>query len=111
MKSTQSRPPSRAAIPCSVWFGPVVSAGEERELIDHLKSAHGVGVCCWPRDAARIEHLAAAEVPRLLLVGSDTTPPAPAARQAWIVKSASNVEIHEVLVRLCTSADADNAAA
>ena len=101
MTVTQSNPPSAGAIPCSVWFGPVVTPAEERELIEHLVSEHGVGVCCWPRDAARVEHLAAAKVPRLLLVRSDAVPPALAPQQAWVDTAASNEEIHAALVALC----------
>jgi hypothetical protein len=111
MTANDDRPPSTAAVPCSVWFGPVVSPAEERKLIDHLKSARGVGVCCWPRDAERVEHLAAADVPRLLLVGSEATAPAAADRQAWIVISATNDEVHDALVRLTASADGESVAA
>ena len=91
-------------IPCSVWFGPVVSDAEERELISQLVSEHGVGVCCWPRDVVRVEHLAAAHVPRLLLVRSDAVPPAPAAEQAWVESSAGDDEIHDALVALSDEA-------
>jgi len=97
---TTTQPPS-PAIACGVWFGPVVSPAEERDLIAHLVVEHGVGVCCWPRDAARIEHLAAANVPRLLLVGPDSIPPAPAPGQAWVSTTARNDEIHDALVGLC----------
>lgn len=104
MTMTQSRPPSTPPhtrpIPCSVWFGPVVSASEERDMIEHLVADHGVAVCVWPRDAERVGHLAEAHVPRLLLVRSDGIPPAPAAQQAWVPTSASNDEIHTALVTL-----------
>ena len=96
-----TQPPSTPAIACSVWFGPVVSPAEERELIDHLVVEHGVGVCCWPRDAVRIEHLASAHVPRLLLVRPDSAPPAPAPGQAWVRTNAGNDEVHAALVALC----------
>src|ERR1700730_7093022 len=101
METSQGNPPGTRAIACSVWFGPVVAPAEERDLIDHLVSEHGVGVCCWPRDGARVEHLAAATVPRLLLVGPDTTPPASAPGQAWVRTSAGNDEVHAALVALC----------
>ena len=74
-----TQPPSATAIVCSVWFGPVVSPAEERKMIDHLVVQQGVGVCCWPRGAARGgEPRRAAHVPRLLLVGPDSVPPDPA---------------------------------
>ena len=95
--TTTHLPPHTPPIPRRVWFGPVVSAVEERTLIDELVAEHGVGVCCWPRDAERIEHLAAANVPRLLLVRSDAVPPAPAAQQAWVESTAGYDEIHEAL--------------
>ena len=102
MASSQTRPPDRPAVPCSVWFGPVVTATEEREFIEHLVSEHGVAVCCWPRDVARVAHLAAAGVPRLLLVGGDAIPPAPAPQQSWVRSSASNADVHEALIKLCS---------
>jgi hypothetical protein len=102
MTSSQSGPPDTPVVPCSVWFGPVVTAAEERAFIEHLVSEHGVAVCCWPRDAVRVEHLAAAGVPRLLLVGVETIPPAPAPHQWWVRRTASNAEIHEALVGLCS---------
>jgi len=105
MTTTQSRPPSTPPhtrpIPCSVWFGPVVSPSQERDMIEHLVADHGVAVCCWPRDAERVGHLAEAHVPRLLLVRSDAVPPAPDAQQAWVPSSAGNDEIHTALVALC----------
>ena len=101
MASSQSGPPDTAVVPCTVWFGPVVTPAEEREFIEHLVSEHGVGVCCWPRDAARAEHLAVAGVPRLLLVGVDAIPPAPAPLQSWVRRNASNAEVHEALLSLC----------
>ena len=100
--TTTQRPPHRAPIPCSVWFGPVVSPVEERKLIDQLVAKRGVGVCCWPRDAERVEHLAAARIPRLLLVRPDSVPPALAPQQAWVDSSASIEEIHDALVALCS---------
>lgn len=105
MMTTGNRPPSTPAVPCSVWFGPVVSAPEEREFIEMLVSGHGVGVCCWPRDAARIEHLAAVGVPRLLLVRADAAPPAPCPHQACVCRTASKEEIHEALVALANAPD------
>ena len=95
MTTSRRRPPdtppsTTRPVPCSVWFGPVVTVAEEREFIDHLVSEHGVGVCCWPRDAARVEHLAAAGVPQLLLVGTDAIPPTPGPRQSWVRRTASN---------------------
>ena len=104
MKSPQRRPPSTSPINCSVWFGPRVSPAEERDLIAHLVEQRGVGVCCWPRDTARVEHLAAANVPRLLLVDPGSTPPVPAPGQAWLRTTARNTEIHDALVGLCGSA-------
>ena len=101
MTTPQRRPPSTSPISCSVWFGPVVQPAEERDLIDHLVQEHGVGVCCWPRDAVRVEHLAAAKVPRLLLVGPSTIPPPPAPKQAWLRTTATNDEVHAALVDLC----------
>lgn len=98
---TVHEPLSSRAIACSVWFGPLVSPAEERDLIAHLAEQHGVGVCCWPRDTARVEHLAAANVPRLLLVGPGSIPPLPAPGQAWVRTTARNAEIHDALVRLC----------
>ena len=70
-------------------------------MIEHLVADRGVAVCCWPRDAERVSHLAAARVPRLLLVRSDASPPAPTAQQAWVHSSASDDEIHLALVALC----------
>jgi hypothetical protein len=101
MESTGNRPPHTEPVPCSVWFGPVVSASQEREFIDMLVSEHGVGVCCWPRDAARVEHLARAGVPRLLLVRPDAVPPAPREHQACVWRTAGDDEIHNALVALC----------
>lgn len=74
-------------------------------MIDHLVADHGVAVCCWPRDAERVMHLAAARVPRLLLVRPNAEPPAPTAQQAWVDSSASNDEIHTALVALCSWPD------
>ena len=108
MTSSRSGPPDTPVVPCSVWFGPVVTPAEEREFIEHLAAEHGVAVCCWPRDAARVEHLEAAGVPRLLLVGSDAIPPAPAPRQSWVRRSASNAEVHEALVKLCSRPAAES---
>jgi hypothetical protein len=102
MTTAQGQPPS-SPITCSVWFGPVVQPGEERDLIDHLVHEHGVGVCCWPRDAVRVEHLAAANVPRLLFVGPNCIPPVPVPGQAWLPTSAGNDEVHAALVELCGS--------
>lgn len=99
--TTGNRPPHTEPVPCSVWFGPVVSASEERDFIDLLVSRHGVGVCCWPRDAGRIEHLAAAGVPRLLLVRPDATLPAPCAHQVCVCRTAGRDEIHDALAALC----------
>jgi hypothetical protein len=106
MTTTETRPPdtsspARTSVPCSVWFGPIVTASEEREFIDMLVSRHGVGVCCWPRDEARIEHLARAGVPRLLLVGPDAIPPVSCDHQVCVCRTASSDEIHEALVSLC----------
>jgi hypothetical protein len=100
MKTSRSRPPDTTPIPCTVWFGPTVSAKEERDFIDHLASAHGVAVCCWPRDAERIQHLAAAGVPRLLLTRPDAPAPEPSRHQSCVGPSASNEEIHRALVEL-----------
>ena len=96
-----ARPPHPPAAPCTVWFGPIVRDYEEREFIGLLVSEHGVGVCCWPRDVARMEHLAAAGVPRLVLVAPDAIPPAPADHQISLRRTASNDEIHDALTRLC----------
>ena len=98
---TGTQPPSATAIVCSVWFGPVVSPTDERKMIDHLVVQQGVGVCCWPRDTARVAHLAAAHVPRLLLVGPDSVPPDPAPGQTWVRTTAGNDEVHAALVGLC----------
>ena len=100
-----TQPPNASAIACSVWFGPVVSPAEERKLIDYLVTEHGVGVCCWPRDVARVEHLEAAHVPRLLLVGPDSVPPASAPGQAWVRTTAGNDEVHAAFVGLCRPRD------
>lgn len=104
MTNSGLRPPDTPPIPCSVWFGPAVTVSEERAFIEHLVSEHGVGVCCWPRDARRIEHLAAAGVPCLLLVGPGVSPPPAAPRQAWVRPSAGMDEIHVALVELCDGA-------
>ena len=69
-------------------------------MIDHLVADSGVAVCCWPRDSERVLHLAAARIPRLLLVRADATPPPPTAQQAWVDSAASNDEIHTALVAL-----------
>jgi hypothetical protein len=104
---SSNRPPDTSAVPCSVWFGPHVSASEEREFIDLLVIRHGVGVCCWPRDAVRIEHLAAAGVPRLLLVRPGASLPAPCEHQACVCRTASREEVHAALVGVCDCGERD----
>ena len=99
MATTQQAPEAPAATR-SVWFGPVVSAAEERKFIRYLAADHGVAVCCWPRDAERVEHLAAAGVPRLLLIRAGCVPPAATSRQVCVSRSASPDEIHRALTSL-----------
>jgi hypothetical protein len=41
-----------------VWFGPSITASEERELMSFLGAHNGVAILCWPRDSAHLEHLA-----------------------------------------------------
>jgi hypothetical protein len=102
MNTVRRRPAHTTPVRCTVWFGPLVSAKEEREFIDHLVSEHGVAVCCWPRDTARIQHLAEADVPRLLLVRPDARPPTPSIHQTCIDRRATNDELHQALVELAS---------
>lgn len=98
MKAARQRPPDTTPVRCTVWFGPIVSAKEEREFIHQLVSEHGVAVCCWPRDTERIEHLAEAGIPRLLLMRPDALPPAPSTHQTCVDRSATDDELHHALV-------------
>ncbi len=94
----------RALVPSSVWFGPFVPDGLERDFMAFLGAHNGVAVLTWPRDRARAEHLARAGLPRLLLVPPTTAPPPVEALQDWLPTDAPNTEVHHRLLALTRAA-------
>jgi hypothetical protein len=101
----EDEPPEPAAphqiTPCSAWFGPGMPSSLERELMAFLGAHHGVAILHWPRDAGRVEHLARAGLPRLLLVDASVEPPAGNdSLQDWLSSPASRNDIHDRVVSL-----------
>jgi len=97
--------------PNGVWFGPKGSDATERELISFLGSHNGVAVLQWPRDVGRSHRLRGLGIPRLWFVHDGST--LPAARdesEEWLPQTASDLEIHESLRRLCDWAATERSA-
>jgi hypothetical protein len=88
--------------PNGVWFGPKGSEATERQLISFLGSHHGVAVLQWPRDIGRSHQLRSLGIPRLWFVHDGAAlPVARDKSEEWIHQTASDLEIHESLRRLC----------
>jgi hypothetical protein len=86
---------------CSAWFGPGMPSSLERELMAFLGAHHGVAILHWPRDADRVDHLARAGLPRLLLVDASVEPPAGnGPLQDWLPSPASRQDIHDHVLTL-----------
>jgi hypothetical protein len=102
-------PPDQWEVDCSagsrpngVWFGPRGSEATERQLISFLGSHHGVAVLQWPRDVGRSHQLRSLGIPRLWFVHDGAAlPVARDKSEEWIHQTASDLEIHESLRRLC----------
>jgi hypothetical protein len=97
--------------PNGVWFGPKGSEATERQLIRFLSSHNGVAVLQWPRDVGRSHQLRCLGIPRLWFVHDGAA--LPAARdmsEEWIHQTASDLEIHESLRRLCDWAATEHSA-
>jgi hypothetical protein len=92
------------AVSSTVWFGPFVPDGLEREFMAFLGTRCGVAVLTWPRDREPGEHLARAGLPRLFLVPSGEASPPVTPLQDWLPLSSSQVEIHNRLLALTRSA-------
>jgi hypothetical protein len=91
-----------AARPNGVWFGPQGSEATERELISFLGSHNGVAVLQWPRDVGRSPRLCMLGIPRLWFVHDGAAlPVARDQSEEWLPHTASDLEIHESLRRLC----------
>jgi hypothetical protein len=91
--------------PSGVWFGPKHSESEERKLIAYLGSHNGVAVLQWPRDAERAERFLEFGIPCLWFVQDAADhPPVRSEFEAWLPRSASDVEIHACLETLCRRA-------
>jgi hypothetical protein len=104
-EAAEAEPPSPApcteVVPSSAWFGPGMPASLERELIAFLGAHHGVAIVHWPRDASRVEHLADAGLPRLLLVDPLAGPPPEGGPlQDWLLAPADRQDVHERVARL-----------
>jgi hypothetical protein len=101
----EDEPPEPAAhhevTPCSAWFGPGMPSSLERELMAFLGAHHGVAILHWPRDAVRVQHLARAGLPRLLLVDAAVEPPSGnSPLQDWLSFPANRNDIHDRVVAL-----------
>ncbi|MGA3147796.1 MAG: hypothetical protein ABSF33_09990 [Acidimicrobiales bacterium] len=88
--------------PSGVWFGPKHSESEERKLIAYLGSHNGVAVLQWPRDAERAGRFLEFGIPCLWFVQDVADhPPVRSEFEAWLPRSASDIEIHACLETLC----------
>ena len=94
----------RTLVPSSVWFGPFVPDGLERDFMAFLGTHNGVAILTWPRDRAHCDHLTRAGLPRLLLVCPTTATPPVEPLQDWLPSGASYTEIHDRLVALTRAA-------
>ncbi|MGD0391109.1 MAG: hypothetical protein ABSC41_00545 [Acidimicrobiales bacterium] len=92
--------------PSGVWFGPKHSDSEERKLIAYLGSHNGVAVLQWPRDAQRAGPFLEFGIPCLwfVQVDADDHPPIRSEFEAWLPRSAGDMEIHAGLEELCRRA-------
>ena len=98
-------------LPNGVWFGTQGSEATERELIGFLGSHNGVAVLQWPRDVGRTHRLSGLGIPRLWFVHDWTTlPVARDKSEEWLPLTASDLEIHESLRRLCNWAATERSA-
>jgi len=107
------RPPcSDDTLPSGVWFGPKGSEATERELIAFLGSHNGVAVLQWPRDAHRSERFFRLGIPCLWFVQDPADlPPVRGASEEWLPRTASDLDIHESLRRLCAWSATERSAA
>jgi len=102
---------SASTPPNGVWFGPKGSEATERELIAFLGSHNGVAVLQWPRDADRSNRLLSLGIPCLWFVQDVADlPPAREKSEEWLPRTASDLEIHESLKRLCDWAATERSA-
>jgi len=103
---------AEVVVPSSVWFGPVLSDGQEQELLAFLGTHNGVAVLQWPRDARLVATLARVGLPRLLLVHpSPTVVPDDGPLQTALPATAPDDVIHRSLLALCGEARRRRAAA
>jgi hypothetical protein len=85
-----------------VWFGPKTSDSDERKLIAFLGSHNGVAVFQWPRDAHRADRFFDVGIPCLWLIQNPADPPPARGRcEEWLPRTASDLQIHASLARLC----------
>lgn len=96
--------------PNGVWFGPKGSEATERELIAFLRSHNGVAVLQWPRDADRSSRLCSLGIPCLWFVQDAADLSARNRSEEWLPRTASDLEIHESLKRLCDWAATERSA-
>lgn len=98
--------------PNGVWFGPKGCEATERELIAFLGSHNGVAALQWPRDAQRAERFFDLGIPCLWFV-EDTAdlPPVRDESEEWLPRSATDLEVHQSLKRLCDWAARQRSAA
>lgn len=88
--------------PSGVWFGPKHSESEERKLIAFLGSHNGVAVLQWPRDARRAGRFFELGIPCLWFVQDIADPPLLRSElEAWLPRTAGDMEIHACLEKLC----------
>ena len=100
--------PSR---PIGVWFGSKRSESEDRDLIAFLGTHNGTAVLQWPRDADRAAKLFTLGIPCLWFVQSaDDAPPLRSGSEGWLLRTASDLEIHACLQELCRCAASERAA-
>jgi hypothetical protein len=84
-----------------VWFGPKTSDTDERRLIAFLGSHNGVAVFQWPGDARRAERFFDVGIPCLWLIQNPGNPPPARSRcEAWLPRTASDLQIRACLQRL-----------
>lgn len=96
---------SGGVVPGSLWYGPHLSGGQERQLLAELGAHNGVAVLQWPRDADHLELIAGLGLPRLLLVHpAPGPPPPPTSLQSVLPASAPVAQVHAALVSLCRRA-------
>lgn len=72
-----------------------------------MDPAFSVALVQWPAEAARLEELRVADVPRLLLVDASASPPdTDGCLEDWVRVPASEAEVHHRLAALSTRARA-----